>query len=54
LGLHGQHLKNCVADRCQGFSRRDERAVIKLTKKEQHIHLPAEHHVNLPVHIRRR
>jgi len=52
LGLDGARLRNCVADRCQGFSKRDERAVIKLTKREKHIHLPEHHeeHRHVPEH----
>jgi len=39
-GLTGNALKDCIFDRCGGFSRKDERRVIRLIHHEEHVELP--------------
>jgi len=38
-GLNGQRLKNCVFDLCAGLSKRDEKKLIKIARRQKHIKL---------------
>jgi len=48
-GLTGTELRNCISDRCGGFSRKDERKVWRLVHQENRIELPRNMIKRLPI-----
>jgi len=48
-GLKGTALRNCIFDRCGGFSRKDERRVWRLIHKEKRVHMPRHFIKRLPI-----